>query len=171
MLDSVSRSYYKSVSSGLGSPQTLSPEERVAKYVSQETLMPVAPTHPGVFLQEIPSGLRPIVGVATSITAFLGRTVSGPANLPVTITSFAEFSQQFGGKDPNHPLSDVVSDYFVNGGVHAIIVRVVGAMSTTTTTHSDINLGVVNILVAFAPLQPAEFVVLKLNQPAGGTNP
>ena len=36
-----------------------------------------------------------------------------------------------------------------------------------TTTQNDINLGIVNILVGFAPLKPAEFVVLKIQQMAG----
>jgi phage tail sheath protein FI len=36
-----------------------------------------------------------------------------------------------------------------------------------TTTQSDINLGIVNILVGFAPLKPAEFVVIKIQQMAG----
>jgi len=37
----------------------------------------------------------------------------------------------------------------------------------TTTTQSDINLGIVNVIVGFAPLKPAEFVVIKLQQIAG----
>ncbi len=36
-----------------------------------------------------------------------------------------------------------------------------------TTTQDDINKGIVNILVGFAPLKPAEFVVIKLSQIAG----
>ena len=36
-----------------------------------------------------------------------------------------------------------------------------------TTTQTDINLGIVNIVVGFAPLKPAEFVVLKMQQMAG----
>ena len=36
-----------------------------------------------------------------------------------------------------------------------------------TTTQNDINLGIVNIWVGFAPLKPAEFVVLYLQQMAG----
>jgi uncharacterized protein len=36
-----------------------------------------------------------------------------------------------------------------------------------TTTQNDINLGIVNILVGFAPLKPAEFVILKITQLAG----
>jgi hypothetical protein len=40
---------------------------------------------------------------------------------------------------------------------------------STTTTSSDQALGVVNIVVAFAPLRPAEFVVIKIAQLAGQT--
>ena len=47
--------------------------------------MPVTPTYPGVYVEEIPSGVRTIVGVATSITAFIGRTSRGPTNEPTTI--------------------------------------------------------------------------------------
>ncbi len=36
-----------------------------------------------------------------------------------------------------------------------------------TTTQDDINLGIVNVLVGFAPLKPAEFVVVKISQKAG----
>ena len=36
-----------------------------------------------------------------------------------------------------------------------------------TTTQNDINLGIVNILVGFAPLKPAEFVIIKIQQMAG----
>jgi len=41
----------------------------------------------------------------------------------------------------------------------------------TTTTQNDINKGIVNIIVGFAPLKPAEFVVLKLTQIAGQIQP
>jgi phage tail sheath protein FI len=36
-----------------------------------------------------------------------------------------------------------------------------------TTTQNDINLGIVNIVVGFAPLKPAEFVIIKIQQLAG----
>ena len=38
-----------------------------------------------------------------------------------------------------------------------------------TTTPDDVNLGIVNIVVGFAPLKPAEFVVIQLQQLAGQT--
>lgn len=85
--------------------------------------MPVTPTYPGVYIEEIPSGVRTIVGVATSITAFIGRAVRGPADESVTITSFGDFERIFGGLSLSHPMSYAVRDFFVNGGVQAIIVR------------------------------------------------
>ena len=40
--------------------------------------MPATLTYPGVYIEEIPSGVRTITGVATSITAFIGRALRGP---------------------------------------------------------------------------------------------
>ena len=95
--------------------------------------MPVAPSYPGVYIEEIPSGVRTIVGVATSITAFVGRAVSGPSNQPVLINSFADFDRQFGGLDGDYPLSYAVNDFYQNGGSQAIIVRVAASTSTAAT--------------------------------------
>src|SRR5437899_11656804 len=85
--------------------------------------MPVAPTYPGVYIEEIPSGVRTITGVATSITAFVGRTARGPVNDPTVINSFADFERQFGGLDVSYSLSYAVRDFYGNGGSQAIIVR------------------------------------------------
>ena len=59
--------------------------------------MPVQPTYPGVYIEELPSGVRTITGVATSITAFIGRTLRGDLDEAVTITSFADFERLYGG--------------------------------------------------------------------------
>jgi phage tail sheath protein FI len=55
--------------------------------------VPVVPPHtyPGVYIQELPSGVRTIAGVSTSVTAFIGRTARGPVNEPVNVNSFADF--------------------------------------------------------------------------------
>ena len=58
--------------------------------------MPVSPTYPGVYVQEVPSGVRTIVGVATSITLFIGRTKFGPMNDPVRLTTYSDFVRAFG---------------------------------------------------------------------------
>lgn len=87
--------------------------------------MPVVKTYPGVYIEEVPSGVRTIVGVSTSITAFIGQTLRGEVNYPVRVQSFGEFERKFGGLWVQSPLSYAVSQYFQNGGMDAIIVRVV----------------------------------------------
>jgi uncharacterized protein len=85
--------------------------------------MPVTPTYPGVYIEEIASGVRTITGVATSITAFIGRTLRGPVNEPVQVNSFADFERAFGGLSISSPLSYAVRDFYLNGGSQALIVR------------------------------------------------
>ena len=68
----------------------------------------------------------------TARTAFVGRTLRGPVNRPVLITSFAEFQHVFGGLWQPSPLGYAVEQFFDNGGREALIVRVVnGARSAT----------------------------------------
>jgi len=86
--------------------------------------MPVTPTYPGVYIEEVPSSVRTIVGVATAITAFLGRAQRGPTNEPITIQSFADFERRFGGLWQPSMMSYAVQQYFLNGGGEALIVRI-----------------------------------------------
>lgn len=92
--------------------------------------MPIAPTYPGVYIDELPSGVRTITGVATSITAFMGRAQRGPVNQAVIINSFRDFERQFGGLWLDSPMTFAVSDFFRNGGSQAIIVRLYKAQTT-----------------------------------------
>src|SRR6185369_3860478 len=85
--------------------------------------MPVTVNYPGVYIEEIPSGVRTITGVATSITAFLGGAPRGPTADPVIINSFADYERWFGGLRSDFPMSYAVHGFFQNGGAQAIIVR------------------------------------------------
>ena len=85
--------------------------------------MPVALSYPGVYIEEVSSGVRTITGVATSITAFVGRTLRGPVNEPKTVNNFGEFERLFGGLAADHTVAYAVQDFFGNGGAQAIIVR------------------------------------------------
>ena len=85
--------------------------------------MPAQLTYPGVYIEEVPSGVRTITGVATSITAFVGRAARGPTNEPVTITSYADFERVFGGLWKESTLGFAVRDFYLNGGSTAIVVR------------------------------------------------
>ncbi|KYC37282.1 phage tail sheath protein [Scytonema hofmannii PCC 7110] len=85
--------------------------------------MPITPTYPGVYIEEIKSGVRTITGVATSITAFIGRTLQGPVNEPTLINSYSDFERIFGGLWIKSTLGFAVRDFYQNGGSQAIIVR------------------------------------------------
>jgi phage tail sheath protein FI len=100
--------------------------------------MPATLTYPGVYIEEIPSGVRTITGVATSITAFLGRALRGPTNEPTTINSFADFERGFGGLDSDYPMSYAVRDFYLNGGSQALIVRL--AKNSAPAKQNDVKL-------------------------------
>ncbi|MEU9112638.1 phage tail sheath C-terminal domain-containing protein [Streptomyces sp. NPDC048483] len=91
--------------------------------------MPTHTTYPGVYVEELPSSIRSITTVTTSVTAFVGHTRRGPLNQPVRITSFADFERRFGGLTAQSPLAYAVHQFFGNGGTVAVIVRVAKAGS------------------------------------------
>ncbi len=93
--------------------------------------MPTTLTYPGVYVEEIPSGVRSITGVATSVTAFMGRAPRGPVSVPVTINSFSDYQRTYGGLSLDSPMSYAVKDFFSNGGSQAIIVRLYRPQSST----------------------------------------
>ncbi len=86
--------------------------------------MPVAVSYPGVYIEELPSGVHTITGVATSITAFIGRALRGPTDQPVMVESFAEFTRAYGGLWVDATLGYAVQQFFLNGGSQALICRV-----------------------------------------------
>jgi phage tail sheath protein FI len=98
--------------------------------------MPVTPTYPGVYIEEVPSGVHTIVGVATGVTAFLGRAQRGPLNDPITIQSFADFDRRFGGLWQPSTMSYAVQQYFLNGGGEALVVRLDNGATLSTASLS-----------------------------------
>ncbi|TFI56308.1 phage tail sheath family protein, partial [Sphingomonas parva] len=99
--------------------------------------MPSALTYPGVYIEEVPSNVRTIIGASTSIAAFVGRTQRGPVNLPVVINSFADFERQFGGLWLKSPLSFAVRDFYLNGGGQAVIVRLFSPSFADETAREE----------------------------------
>jgi uncharacterized protein len=110
--------------------------------------MPAFLSYPGVYIEEVPSGVRTITGVATSITAFLGRTRFGPINEPVLVNSFADFERQFGGLGVAYPLSYSVRDFYLNGGSQALIVRVYRDPATPADRTSSFTLDTLTLEAA-----------------------
>ncbi len=101
--------------------------------------MPAQLTYPGVYIEEVPSGVRTITGVATSIAAFVGRAARGPVNDPVFLTSFGDFERSFGGLTRLSSLPFAVRDFFQNGGSQAIVVRLYNAGADPAEATIDAN--------------------------------
>jgi len=101
--------------------------------------MPVTTSYPGVYIEELPSGVHTITGVATSITAFVGRAQMGPVNVPTTINSFSDYDNIFGGLWANSMMSFAVSDFYQNGGSTGIIVRIAPDDAATASITLDPN--------------------------------
>ncbi len=85
--------------------------------------------HPGVYVEEIPSGSKPIEGVGTSTAAFVGYTSKGPIGEPELISKWDDYDNQYGGirdtgTTKGDPMGFSVSAFFRNGGVKAYIVRI-----------------------------------------------
>ena len=78
--------------------------------------------------------LHPIGRVPTGIAAFVGRTLKGPVNRPVSISSFSDFQHIFGGLWQPAPVSYAVDHFFENGGRRAYVVRVVNGARPPTLT-------------------------------------
>jgi len=81
-------------------------------------------TYPGVYVEEIPSGLHTITGVGTSTAAFIDFFKEGPSNKAVQITGLGDFQRLFGGLDDRSEASYAISQFFLNGGTNAYVVRV-----------------------------------------------
>ena len=112
--------------------------------------MPAALTYPGVYIEEIPSGVRTITGVATSVTAFIGCAKRGPVNEPKTINNFGDFDRIFGGLWEKSALGFAVRDFYLNGGAQAIIVRLYHAESGDSPPPSSASLTLSNLTLIAA---------------------
>jgi phage tail sheath protein FI len=110
--------------------------------------MPITPTFPGIYIEEIPSSTHSITAAPTSITVFAGYThpfKTNPANWgkAVEIFSFTEYEREFGGLYTSGVIEShvayAVNQFFLNGGADAFVVALQPSFHTTT----GVNKGVV----------------------------
>ena len=134
--------------------------------------MAVTPTYPGVYVEEIPSGVRTITGVSTAIGAFVDFFPRGPMNQAAGVFSFADFERQFGGLDLRSEGSYAIQQFFLNGGTTAWVVR------TTSTTNPAAVAGITlqdgagnNVLVADASSPGAWGDSVRIDVDYGTTDP
>src|SRR5450759_1335960 len=102
--------------------------------------MPVAVSYPGVYVQEVPSGVHTITSVATSITAFIDFFTEGPMNEAVEIFGMTDFQRVFGGLDDRSEGSYAILQFFLNGGGTALVIRVAGSDGTHPLSKAGVIL-------------------------------
>ena len=95
---------------------------------------------PGVYVEEVEAGSRPIEGVGTSVAAFVGLAARGPFNQPTLVTNWSQFVLSFGDFMDGSYLAHAVYGYFLNGGGSCYVVRV-GANGAGPSAHGDIAAG------------------------------
>src|SRR5215204_1272661 len=81
---------------------------------------------PGVYVEEVEAGSRPIEGVGTAVAAFVGLAQRGPTNEPTLVTNWSQFVNAFGDFTEGSFLAHAVYGYFLNGGGSCFIVRIGG---------------------------------------------
>ena len=129
---------------------------------------------PGVFVEEVPSGVKPIAGVSTSTIGMVGVTERGPVDQPTLVTSFGAYSRIFGGMLDHRvftgnrdALPFAVQGAFDNGASRIFVDRIVGANATHGTVNLLGNAAVDPAATALAGRAPAGATVLRVDD---GTN-
>ncbi|MER7755091.1 phage tail sheath subtilisin-like domain-containing protein [Kitasatospora sp. NPDC097643] len=79
---------------------------------------------PGVYVEEVEAGSRPIEGVGTAVAAFVGLAAQGPFNTPTLVTNWSQYTREFGDFVDGAYLAHAVYGYFLNGGGAAYVVRI-----------------------------------------------
>jgi phage tail sheath protein FI len=107
--------------------------------------MPPVLNYPGVYIEELPSAVHTITGVATSIAAFVGWAPQGSTTEAILVQSFSDYQREFGGLDSRSLLGYSVSQFFNNGGQQAYIVRLVSGPITTGTATGTAGAVTINV--------------------------
>ena len=89
--------------------------------------MTVSVSYPGVYIDEVPSGVRTIAGVSTSIGLIAGWSARGSITEAVRVTNFGEYEREFGAPDPRSELGYAVKHFFANGGSDTYVLRIADA--------------------------------------------
>ena len=99
--------------------------------------------HPGVYIEEIPSGSKPIEGVATSVAAFVGNAKRGPSNKATLIHSLDDYKNQFGEiVSEADDMGFAAQAFYLNGGKSAYICRLCGdSAEAASDTVNGVGVG------------------------------
>jgi len=146
---------------------------------------------PGVYIEEVDKGPKPIQGVSTSVTAFVGFTQKAESlnedgltthsilSQPKLVTNWTQYEKHFGGLDERAYLPYAVQGFFNNGGVTAWVISIhafeqlpAQALIHTVNQRDPTKLGVPSLLVHAKEGGPAgdkiKVMIKPLNSPSSG---
>ena len=132
---------------------------------------------PGVYVEEMPAGTRPIEGVGTSVAAFVGLAAKGPVNEPILVSNWTQFTDSFGDFVENSYLAHSVYAWFMNGGGNCFVVRIApnsgrsnGSAPKAIAAPKQAALGGYNVVSIAKGAQAEKRIELSVER-AGGENP
>ena len=91
---------------------------------------------PGVYVEEVDRGSKPIEAVGTNTVGFLGESMMGPVNQAVLITNWTQYVKTFGDFTQSTFISHAVYGFFNNGGSRCYVVNV-GAPANLDLSPAD----------------------------------
>lgn len=128
---------------------------------------------PGVYVEEVPSGSRPIEGVGTAVAAFVGVTAKQPEpNIPTRLTSWSQYLDRFGEPTPVGYTALSVYNYFNNGGGACYVASIGttgsnGANGSTESGHPELPLSTASLNSSTKSEQPVYTAISKPGAPLG----
>ena len=135
---------------------------------------------PGVYVEEVEGGSRPIEGVGTAVAAFVGLAAQGPYHTPTLVTNWSQFTQTFGEFVEGSYLAHSVYGYFLNGGGACYVVRIGGNGTTDgkgagtkkeLTEGSQAMLGGFRVTALDAGTSSGQQISVEVADPAGDAPP
>jgi uncharacterized protein len=134
--------------------------------------MPVTVSYPGVYIDEVSSGVHTITSVSTSIAAFFGRTSKGKLNKATRCLSQSDFTRNFGAPHPQSDLGHAVRHFFANGGTDCYVIPVAsGAAPAAITLQSLLRPGPQAVLDVVAKSEGAWANQMRLEVSYATTSP
>jgi uncharacterized protein len=124
---------------------------------------------PGVYVEEVEAGSRPIEGVGTAVAAFVGLAPQGPFHTPTLVSNWGQYTQLFGEFAEDCYLAHAVYGYFLNGGGSCYVVRVGGPQSGGSTV-SALPAGVLGRYRVIARSANGETTVEAIDPPEGAAD-
>jgi phage tail sheath protein FI len=131
--------------------------------------MAVATSYPGVYVQEVPSGVRTIAAVSTSVTMFIGATQMGPLGVPRRLFNYSDFARQFGDDSAVGDTARYLRLFFLNGGTDCYVMRIAeGATAASMQMQDAAGATAVLELTARQPGRSGDRILARVSYDSNG---